>query len=280
MGRRGTSVIVDGHRHFTLGKSDPSVLLRELDDDGIGKTVLFGYHGLSFGSEAHAQDVGVRELAQRNPGRFLPFCCDFDLFGDDGVEYVENRLGVDGFAGLGELLVYHTPVRSLSFETRSMLDRGFIQCCKSAGKFGKPVLFHADPVFRHQALEAISRCPETSFIWAHAAYDFCRDYGGGPCDASYARSLLENHPNLNFDISSWKISPLHLFEQPWFELLEGYSDRFIFGSDMTGDYSLERVWLPAYWELRRRLGPKAQADIFGGTILRLTMTGGLSDIKP
>jgi predicted TIM-barrel fold metal-dependent hydrolase len=261
---------VDGHRHFTLGQSDPAVLLKELEADGIAKTVLFGYHGLSFGCEAHAQDVAVRELARRNPGRFLPFCCDFDLFGEDAVEYVEDRLGGDGFVGLGELLVCHTPIRSRSFGTRSMLDRGFMKCCRAAGTFGKPVLFHADPAFREQAVEAVSRCPETAFIWAHTAYDFCRDYGGGPCDPSLVRGLLERHPNLSFDISSWKISPLHLFEKPWLELLEGYSDRFIFGSDMTGDYSLERVWLPAYWELKQRLSPKARENVFGGTILRLT----------
>ena len=272
--------VVDGHRHFTLGTSDRSTLLKELDDDGIEKTVLFGYHGLSFGSEPHAQDVAVAELARRDPERFLPFFCDFGIFGEDGVEYVEQRLGEDGFAGLGELLVYHTPIRFRSFEQRSMLDQGFIQCCRAAGRFGKPVLFHADPVFREEAVEAVSRCPETSFIWAHAAFDFCREYGGVPCDAAYAGRLLEGHPNLHFDISSWKISPLHLFEKPWLELLERYSDRFIFGSDMTGDYSLERVWLPAYWELKQRLDPKAREDIFGGTILRLTMAVDSADIKP
>jgi predicted TIM-barrel fold metal-dependent hydrolase len=261
---------VDGHRHFTLGKSDRSALLKELAEDGIQKTVLFGYHGLSIGSEAHAQDVAVRELAQREPERFLPFFCDFDLFGDDSVKYVEERFGKDGFAGLGELLVCHTPIRALSFETRSMLDRGFIRCCQAAGSFGKPVLFHADPAFREQAVGLVSLCPNTNFIWAHTAYDFCQAYGGGPCDVSYARGLLESHRNLNFDISSWKISPIHLFEKPWLELLEEHSDRFIFGSDMTGDYSLERVWLPAYWELRQRLDAKARENIFGGTILRLT----------
>jgi len=265
-------MVVDGHRHFTRGKSEARVLLDELESDNIEKTVLFGYHGLSFGGSEHAQDVDIAALAAKEGARILPFFCDFDLYDKGAIGYIEKCLGRDGFMGMGEILVYHSPIRALSFAERSMLDPRALECFRAVGSFGKPVLFHADLEFRNDAEKAVSLCPSTNFIWAHTAYDFCQVYGGAAADPSYVEGLLEKHGNLFFDISMWKISPLYFFERAWIDILERHPDRFVFGSDMTDDFSLERLWLPTYWELAKRLGPDVRREVFGGTILRLSQS--------
>ena len=137
------------------------------------------------------------------------------------------------------------------------------------GEFGLPVLFHADPQFAAQSETAISLCPQTNFIWAHAAYNFCDPYGGTGRSPEDIDRMLSACPNLFFDISHWKISPIYLYEPDWLALLSARSERFIFGTDMSENYLTESVWIPAYKLILSALDICKQKKIAGENFLKL-----------
>lgn len=262
-------MIIDAHRHFMPGKANLDLLQAQMKKDGFTKTVLFGYHGLQLLPEPHQQDKQILNFSRQYPDRIIPFFCDLDFYAEDCPEYVCKCVEQDGFKGLGEILLGHTPIHNLSFENKSMTDDEPIHIFQMMGKYGLPVLFHADPQFAAQSETAISLCPQTNFIWAHAAYNFCGSYGGNGRSPDEIERMLSAHPNLYFDISHWKISPIYLYEPDWLALLSAHSDRFVFGSDMSENYLTESVWVPAYMLILSALGTCEQEKIMGENLLQL-----------
>lgn len=260
--------MIDIHRHFYFGKASAEALLCELERDGIAKTALFGYHGMRLLPREHQQDEEVLALAERFPGRILPFCCDFDLGADDAGAYLA-QCARQGFRGLGEILLGHTPLQRAAPRRLPYDDAACLRVFRAAGACHLPVLAHADPAFSGEFLSAAEQCPQTCFIWAHIGYDFTGEYGGSPLTAQQAEALLDRHPNLYAELSTWKISPVYLCEAEWQSLLERRSDRFLLGFDMSEDYGTERVWIAAYQHVLSGLSKPARERICTGNAERL-----------
>ena len=262
-------MIIDSHRHLPLGNSDMAKLIAQMDADGFDKTVLFGFQGMNISGTAHIQDKAVLMCARENPGRILPFLCDFDFYNENAPEYIRKFAAADEFYGVGEVLYGHTAIRKQYLSDRPIDGEDAIAVYRTAGSCGLPVLMHADPQYRNEFENAIEQCPETNFIWAHIAYDFNATYGGAGCAVSYIKSLCDRFSNVFFDISHWTASPLYLCADEWRGLLESRSDRFLFGMDMTGDYMTERVWLRGYQEILSGLSEEARHNIYGKNVMDL-----------
>lgn len=259
--------MIDIHRHFFFGKANIETLLKEMDADHIEKTVLFGYHGLSLLDQPHRQDQEILAFSRQFPDKILPFFCDFDLY-DNAPAYIA-KCARDGFCGMGEILIGHTPLNRQSFTGCRYCDTACIEAFQAAGAWRLPVLVHVDPAFMEDFLQAVKQCPQTNFILAHIGYNFMGEYGGQPPEPQTVASWLEAYPNLYADISLWKISPIYLMNEVWQKLLETHSDRFILGYDMSENYMDERVWIPAYEQILMNLSETAQNNIRGDVARKL-----------
>ena len=260
--------LIDSHRHFTLDVSNTDDLIRELDADGIEKTVLFGYHGFRY-SSPHAQDTHVEKTHKNHPQRIIPFLCDLD-FGDSHLlEYVEEKLKRGVFRGVGEILIGHKPIKETYFSDIDFTDSVVIELFRLIGDCNAPVLVHVDPPYQNDFEMILDSCQETKFICAHIAYDFLSEFGGKERDVGEVERLLAKYPHLYFDISHWKISPIYLLSESWRRCLEKHSERFVFGTDMTDHYTDQSVWIPAYRRILDSLNPSCTKDIGRENILRI-----------
>lgn len=261
-------MMFDCHRHITFGKANIAELIDQMDQDKIDKSIVFGYQGITIFEEVHRQDFKVARVAQEYPSRLVPFFCDIDFYSTDAVEYSKTMIR-EGFKGMGEILIGHTPIRQAAFPNARLNDPEVIRIFRLMGEYGLPVLFHADPPFFNDALEMLKACPSTAFIWAHAGFDFLSTYGGSENKPSELNRWLDAHDNLNFDISHWKISPVYLCEPEWVAILENRYDRFLFGTDMTENYLVQSVWMPAYRIILEKLSGRAKAAISNGNLNRM-----------
>lgn len=261
--------IIDCHRHFMFGKADVAVLLQQMQQDGVDKTVLFGYHGINLLDAPHEQDQKILKFAKKHPSRLLPFFCDLDFYAPDAEEYVSRCAQEHHFLGMGEILFGHTPIRREAFAGRSMADPECIKIFQLMGQYGLPVLFHADPQFTSEVEQVLRLCPNTHFIWAHVAYDFCGEYGGCSRKTEEIKFLLLSYANLYFDISLWKISPIYLCEHVWIRLLERFCDRFLLGFDMSENYLLESAWIHSYYHILDLLSDESRRKIAGENLMGL-----------
>ena len=67
----------------------------------------------------------------------------------------------------------------------------------------------------------------------------------------------------------WKISPVYFMGDKWLKILEKYSDKLLFGTDMTGYYNLQSMWVKSYEYIFSQLNARAVNNIVRGNILRL-----------
>ncbi len=259
--------MIDCHRHFMFGKADEAAMLREMERDQVERAVLFGYQGMRLLPGPHAQDAFILELANRHPDKIIPFFCDVDFFAPDALDYI--RQACKCFSGMGEILLGHSPMHRAAFDGRRMDDAPALAAFQEVGRYGLPVLFHADPPFEAQAESMLVQCPNTRFIWAHIGYDFLGEYGGSPRAAVWAESKLDQFPNLYFDLSHWKISPIYLLESGWQSLLERKSERFVLGVDMSESYEAEGLWIPPLRAVTVGLSGNAKRRIEGDNLLGL-----------
>lgn len=254
--------MLDVHRHFFFGKADLEDLLHELEIDGIEQTVLFGYHGMKFFGKPHLQDQEILSFSKKYPDKILPFFCDFDLYASEAADYIK-QCAEKGFCGMGEILLGHTPSYRNSFGGCRYCDMACIKAFQTAGECGIPVLVHVDPMFMDDFLAAVGKCPHTNFILAHLGYDFTGEYGGNPRKSQEVEGWLAGFSNLYMDISSWRISPAYLMEQSWQSVMEAFSERILLGFDMSENYLVERIWIPAYRMVIQGLSEKAKRNICG-----------------
>jgi len=251
-------MLTDCHRHWAVNNQADFVkdIINQMDSDNISRTVLFGYNGLRFNKTEHSQDIAVIDAFKAEPFRIIPFLCDFN-FDEVGLAYVTKHLSEGVFKGIGEILLGHSTVRKSAFPNVFYDSKEAKRIFHAVAEFSVPILVHVDPPFIENFCRLLESCPQGKFIWAHCAYDFTLPFGGKEKSPKWLEALLTRHENLMFDISMWKISPLYLIDEKWLRLLESHSDRFLFGTDMTGPYTLQSVWMRSYEFILRSLSTEA-----------------------
>jgi predicted TIM-barrel fold metal-dependent hydrolase len=141
-----------------------------------------------------------------------------------------------GYYGIGEISVSHFPAAGFpeaDFDPNGRTMRSLLQLAR---KHRVPVLIHCE-ITRLREFEALLRDHrDVTVIWAH----------GGYTPLFLARRLLENHPNLIYELSArtWARHPRSpdytVFRNEttvwpeWLELVEGMPTRFLVGTDAAG----------------------------------------------
>jgi hypothetical protein len=260
---------LDIHRHYTVGQSRIEDIVAQIDRDGGAGTVLFGFQGLRSDISQGGQDAEVLVVAHKTKNLTYPFLCDFDPTAESSVQYVEDRLKTGDYYGIGEILIGHSIARTMLPLTVSYAHPVMQMIYAVAAREKVPVLVHVDPPFQEEFLDAVANAKVTKFIWAHVGYDFLSNWGGALQSVEYIWGLLTDHENLFFDISTWIVSPLVMDNDEWCALFEENSDRFLFGTDMTDQYSRRGSWVRGYLDLLQGLSPESRERILHRNARRL-----------
>jgi uncharacterized protein len=270
-GQSGSATkLVDAHVHHN---GDPA-FLKEL----LGR--LEKHNGIAFLLVRPEHLTQVTEFMASHPGRLIGFG-DVNIDAPEVLDQID-RFHKAGFRGLGEISRTRKPYDDPSYTP--VYDR--------AAKYGMMLLFHTGIVnrTRPEVAEDVSvdrlrvthldniarRYPNITIIGAHL---------GNP-DYAWAGEIARWNPNLYFDVSGSTL--IKKQEDPaffktifwWSSVASPHTpksqvsafEKLIFGSDVFGgelqefDQSLER-----YKRMLDACGvsPEAQANIFGGTLLRI-----------
>ncbi|HUE86941.1 MAG TPA: TatD family hydrolase [Vicinamibacterales bacterium] len=224
----------DAHVHL----NDPEAWVRIMDELGIRRSIVL--------RGRNADNAALREAGHRWPGRILPFVSVSPEHGefrdawtaDDGrlASLVDSLLSQGGYFGIGEISVSHFPAVGFpeaDFDPGGVTMRALVRL---AEKHGVPIMIHCE-ITRLREFEALLRDNrDVTVIWAH----------GGYTPLFLARRLLEQHPNLIYELSArtWARHPRSpdytIFRNEtnvwpeWLALIESMPTRFLVGTDASG----------------------------------------------
>ncbi len=219
-----------GEPAFSLLYSHPKArmvtgqkLLEDMDDQGVEKSVCFGFPWMRHETCRRANDA-VFEAAQKSHGRLIPFatlpCASMD---DAFVEV--TRCAEIGFTGIGELAQYdeRDPGKRLAW----MMD-----VCIEVERVGLPVLLHVAEEVGHdypgkgglgykEALAIGERIAKTPVILAH--------WGGGLLFYELMPEVKKALTNVYYDTAA---SP-YLYNPKILDIAVHIlgEDKILFGSD-------------------------------------------------
>jgi uncharacterized protein len=148
-------------------------IIEYLDTSGIDRAVVFGFPWVDPDLIRRNNDE-IWDFHQQNPDRVIPFAV-LSPMGNESDSLEAERTIADGFAGIGELAMYHGGWSAENLEAIST-------CLNVAEKAGAPVMIHVNepvghsypgkiPVDFQGLLRLITACPDLNFILAH--------FGGG-----------------------------------------------------------------------------------------------------
>jgi Tat protein secretion system quality control protein TatD with DNase activity len=224
---------VDAHVHL----NDARAWITLMDEAGIPRSIVFAGRNVS--------NAGLLTAARSWPDRLVPFLSispEHREFrgaweADDPavVSIADSLLEAGGFYGIGEISVVHfsgVGFPEADFDPMGRVMRGLLAV---AGKHRVPISVHVE-VTRLREFEALlAEFRDVTVIWAH----------GGYVPLFLARHLLEQHPNLIFELSArtWvrhPRSPDYTILQngadvwpEWLSLIEEMPDRFVVGTDAS-----------------------------------------------
>ncbi|PPC76100.1 5-oxo-L-prolinase [Pokkaliibacter plantistimulans] len=228
----------------------------------------------------------VEQLSASQRARFFPFITGFNPTDMNAVDHIERMLtwhpGL--FKGIGEVLLRHDDLTALTYgETPRANNKAMDRVYSLAAKHHLPVLihsnitsvYHPDPIYRKELEEAVSRHPDTTFIWAHA----------GTSEAinreqylkflpSLVSEFLQRYDNLYIDLS-WSVLHPYILDDKnkprgeWLSLIRKYPQRFTIGSDLIGYFDALGSTLEDYNPLLDALPTEVANDLARDNFLRL-----------
>lgn len=232
---------IDAHTHLNPdlchgGLCGIDLLVSSMSAAGIHRIVLFPLRDVSDSGD-------VLDAYHKYPHYIIPFRGPdgLDLEGPSSLDLIRADLDTGLFWGLGEIVTRHGFYGIDIPATHTVM----LDLWDLAAEYDIPVTFHTGtrPWGEDQTdipaewlaefEEALNQSPSTTFIWAHC----------GPSRPDVLRGMLDRHPNLYADISALnpvfhemkgrEPPPELLIDGPeWTQLLEEYSDRFLFGTDV------------------------------------------------
>jgi len=261
---------VDAHVHM----NNSQALLALMDEVKLEKAVVF------WGRDSDNEMLAVAALA--HPGRLIPFVSisperrryrEFWQREDPALLVeLEASLRTGDFKGIGEISVVHFPSRGFpeaDFDPLGPLMTGIMQL---AEKYRVPVTIHCEITRLREFDHLLKVFPGVNVIWAH----------GGYTPYFIARRMIEDHPNLTYELSARTYlrhprSPDYtVFRNEtevwprWLALMEQHPTRFVIGTDgaqrriSSDSKKIERVRL-----LLSQLTPATRDLVAAGNILRL-----------
>lgn len=172
-----------------------------------------------------------------------------------------------GARGVGEIPLRHRPSFHGAYRGYPGDGPHALAVYAVAARHQVPVTVHLEEEFSEELDRALAKSRDTTIIWAHA--------GDGP--ASKVQALMQKYPNLYADISTR--NPFMKLGRPqdeqrltgkdgtiqrrWKEVLEQFSDRFLYGLDLTDNDRLAVLQqVTAYYRsVLGQIAPEAAAKI-------------------
>jgi Amidohydrolase len=225
--------------------------------------------------------MAYRSLSKEEQVRFDPMITGFnpaDMYAADHIRRVLQTFpGI--FSGIGEFTIHKEFVSAkIAGEVASLQDPALDRILDFAAEAGLIVILHNDldtpfpkegkpPAYLDQMKALLRRHPKTTIIWAHTGMGrIVRPVKG---HAAIIESMLQDpaYSNLYFDIS-WSEVAKYLTWSPEStkiaaDLLNRYSDRFLFGTDEVGPLNQQqylRIY-DQYAPLWKLLDPDASEKI-------------------
>ena len=235
LGAQGpTASFSDAHVHL----NDPATWVRLMDARGIARSVAL--------AGRTADNAVLHEAGVRWPGRILPFLSvgpEHRAFrpawqADDEslASLADSLLSRGGFYGIGEISVSHFPAAGFPEADFDPAGRTMRSLLAVAQKHRVPILIHSE-VTRLREFEVLLRAyRDVTIIWAH----------GGYTPLFLARRLMQEHPNLIYELSArtWARHPRSpdytIFRNEttvwpeWIQFIESLPTRFLIGTDASG----------------------------------------------
>jgi hypothetical protein len=232
--QRPTSGFSDAHVHL----NDPVTWVRTMDDLGIARSIAL--------RGRDADNAALRDAGRRWPGRILPFLsvspehrefrAAWEADDERLVSLIDSLLSNGGYYGIGEISVSHFPAAGFPEADFNPSGRTMRSLLQLAAKHRVPVLIHCE-ITRLREFETLLRDHRgVTVMWAH----------GGYTPLFLARRLLEQHPNLIYELSArtWARHPRSpdytIFRNEtnvwpeWLDLIESMPTRFLVGTDASG----------------------------------------------
>lgn len=175
---------------------------------------------------------------------------------------------------MGEMLLRLHPIRPIAPDgINNPADSPLmLKMYDLAAKYGVPINLHVDNEHSDELERALSHNRSVIIVWAHCGYS----------DPFHIRSMMDKHPNLYGDLSiildPYKkhgidpTDPDGTIEKEWKDLLENYSDRLMFGTDMGKGrerYRMTGKVTRFYRGLLYQLPDEAAKNIAYKTILKI-----------
>ena len=225
--------------------------------------------------------MAYRSLKPEQQARFDPMITGFDpadMYAADHIRRVLQTFpGV--FSGIGEFTIHKEFVSAkISGETASLTNPALDRILDFAAEAGLVVLIHndvdvpfpkegAEPVYLNQMKALLKRHPSVPIIWAHCGLG--RIVRPVKQHAGMLESILSDPGmrNVYFDIS-WDEVAKYIVASPesvqiTADLINRYSDRFLFGTDEVAPSNQEkylRVY-NQYAPLWKALSPEASVKV-------------------
>lgn len=265
---------VDAHVHL----NDERMQLGLMQRHGVEQAIVFW--GRNSDNDAIADSVA------RHPERFIAFASisperaayrrAWDT-GDAGVlERLDALLATGRFRGIGEISVTHFPSPGLpeaDYDPNGRMVRGILALGR---KHRLPVMVHVEWTRLREFSALLAAFPDVPVIWAH----------GGYTPLFIARRMLEQHPNLYYELSArtWPEHPRspdytilrdgRSVWPAWLALIESQADRFLVGTDASHrSEASEAMKFDSVQAFLRQLSPATRNRVARDNILRLVGGG-------
>lgn len=261
---------IDAHAHL----NDPALQLELMERWGASQAVVF-WGGRS-------SNESVAEAARAHPGRLIPFASispersayrpAWARHDPALLEQLDDLLATGLYKGIGEISATHFPSAGFAESAFSPLDPMVIGILELARRHKVPVMLHVESTRMAELGQLLARFRDVPVIWAH----------GGYTPLFLARRMLEDHPNLYYELSArtWPHHPRspdytilrdgrNVWPE-WLQLIESLPHRFLVGTDASNrSASADAMKFASVQNFLAQLSPAAREQVGRGTLLRL-----------
>ena len=261
---------IDTHVHL----NDESMQLDLMRRYGVERAVVF------WGRDGDNESVAAS--VTRHPDRFIAFASisperatyrrGWDADPAGVLKTLDELLASGRFRGIGEISATHFPSPGLpeaDYDPTGPMMAGILTLARN---YRMPVLVHIEWTRMQEFSALLARFRDVSVIWAH----------GGYTPLFVARRMLEQHPNLYYELSArtWPLHPrspdytilrdgANVWPQ-WLELIESNSGRFLVGTDASHrSAESEAAKFGSVQAFLRQLDPVARERVARTNLLRL-----------
>lgn len=252
----------DAHVHL----NDEAMQLALMQTHGVPRAVVFWGR--------HSDNARVADAARRHPERFVAFASvspERNAYrsawsGDPApmLRELDELLASGRFRGIGEISAVHFPSPGLAeadFDPSGAALAGILELAR---RYKVPVMVHVEITRLRELGLLLERFRDVTVIWAH----------GGYTPLFLARRMLEQHPNLVYELSArtWPRHPRspeytlladgqQVWPQ-WLALIESMPTRFIVGTDASHhSEASERMKIDSVQGLLRQLSPATRTRV-------------------